>query len=141
MRAAVVIQLCLVLWTALCPAGTKEQAPASKPCTSAEEYHQRCAALCSLLDSNSAALFRAAESKWRNGDVSYPYRQESNYLYLTGEKTPSGALVLIPAGVTVHGMRGRVVHIAGKAAKDSLGGEEIFVGSGVLPEVLDSVAS
>ena len=97
--------------------------------------------MCAMLDSTSAALFRAAETKWRNGDVNFPYRQESNYLYLTGENTPSGVLLLVPAGITLRQLHGRVVHVGGQGGKDSSAGDEIYVGAERLREVLDSVAS
>lgn len=38
----------------------------------------------------------AAPARIRNNDVHYPYRQDSDFLYLTGFREPDAALVLIP---------------------------------------------
>ena len=38
----------------------------------------------------------AAPAKVRNNDAYYPYRQDSDFLYLTGFREPEAALVLIP---------------------------------------------
>ncbi len=141
MRVSALVHLCLALWVAFCSAAPKEHAATTKPFIPAEEFRLRRVALCAMLDSSSAAVFRAAEPKWRNGDVNYPYRQESSYLYLTGEKTPSGVLILVPAGITVKDLHGRIIHIAGRSAKDSLAGDEVYLGGNRLREVLDAVAS
>lgn len=140
MRAPALIHAILLLTFGLCSAAPRDRAADARPAISAAEYHQRRAALCARLDSASAALFRAAEPKWRNGDVDYPYRQESNYLYLTGETKPSGVLVLVPAAITVGRMRGRIIHIEGASTKDSSAGDELFLCGERLREVLDSLA-
>ncbi|MBI4510510.1 MAG: Xaa-Pro aminopeptidase [Deltaproteobacteria bacterium] len=44
----------------------------------------------------SVALFRAPSEKTRNGDVTFPFRQSSDILYLTGFAEPESALVLCP---------------------------------------------
>lgn len=141
MRPSAFLYLLLAVWTSLCQSGTKPQSAGARPVIPIEEYRQRRMALCALLDSSSAAVFRAAEPRVRNGDVNYPYRQESNYLYLTGDKTPSGVLVLVPAGLTIRGLHGRVFHISGSGEMDSLGGEEVFLQSDRLQEVINAVAS
>jgi Xaa-Pro aminopeptidase len=141
MRGTFVLLCCMISLAALSAAGPKQGAMAAKPVISESEYIQRRTALCGMLDSSSAALFRAADPKWRNGDVNYPYRQESSYFYLTGEKTPSGVLALVPGGITLGNMHGRVVHVSGQSTKDSLAGDEIFTANSRLKEVLDALAS
>jgi len=41
-------------------------------------------------------LFPAASHQFRNGDVHYPYRQESSFFYLTGFEESNAFLVLVP---------------------------------------------
>jgi Xaa-Pro aminopeptidase len=44
----------------------------------------------------SVIIVRAAPEKIRNNDVHYAYRQDSDFLYLTGFREPGAMLVLIP---------------------------------------------
>ena len=73
------------------------------------EFAARRARLSALLDSSSAAVFRAPDGRTRNGDVNYPYRQESNLLYLTGENRPNIALIIAPGGVLIGDTVARVM--------------------------------
>jgi len=66
-------------------------------------YKERRTKLLSQMDTNSVAVFRAAELKMRGGDVEYRYRQDNNFYYLTGCTEPSGYLLLIPSGITIDG--------------------------------------
>ena len=43
----------------------------------------------------SAAIFFAAQPAQRNADCEYPYRQQSDFLYLTGFSEPDATLVII----------------------------------------------
>jgi Xaa-Pro aminopeptidase len=141
MRWWSLVLLCLLLPGPATVAAPNGPAGVSSSGITEPEFQDRRVRLCGMLDSASAALFRAAEPKWRNGDVNYPYRQESNYLYLTGENSPTGVLIVIPAGITCRELRGRVVHVEGPGQKDSLAGDEIFTSAARLRELLDSVAS
>jgi hypothetical protein len=47
-------------------------------------YQARRGQLLAQMDSNAVAVFRAAGTRPRSNDVNYPYRQESNFLYLPG---------------------------------------------------------
>ena len=61
--------------------------------------------LCSLLkDHTDAAIYisGATVSHRYNTDFEYPFRQESNFLYLTGVQEPDFALVLIPSTGVYH---------------------------------------
>jgi Xaa-Pro aminopeptidase len=43
-------------------------------------------------------IIPAGQPRLRSGDSHYPFRPESNYVWLTGDQTPGGVLVLEPAG-------------------------------------------
>ncbi len=68
---------------------------------SPSEYQARRDTLMSRMEDGSLAVFRSAETKNRNGDVDYRYRQNSSLLYLTGCAEPGATLVLVPGGVRV----------------------------------------
>ena len=44
----------------------------------------------------SVIIVRAAAHKARNNDVHYPYRQDSDFLYLSGFSEPEAMIVLLP---------------------------------------------
>jgi len=73
------------------------------------EFAARRARLSALLDSSSAAVFRAPDTRTRNGDVHYPYRQESSLLYLSGANRPNVALLVAPGGVVIGDTMARIV--------------------------------
>ncbi|KAJ1337770.1 intermediate cleaving peptidase 55 [Microdochium nivale] len=68
------------------------------PGISAQEYHERRAALCRNLPPNSAVLLPSAAVTYRSGAVFHPFRQESNFLYLTGFSEPDSLAVLRKTG-------------------------------------------
>lgn len=47
---------------------------------------------------DSIIILPAASTHIRNNDVYYPYRQNSDFLYLTGFREPDALLVLVPEG-------------------------------------------
>ena len=61
------------------------------PGITALEYHHRRAALARKLPPNSIALLVASEVKYRSGPVFYPFHQEPNFYYLTGERPRGGS--------------------------------------------------
>lgn len=67
------------------------------------EYQLRRKNLTELLDTNSAAVLKAAGYRVRSNDVNYEYRQESNFLYLTGINEPEHYLIVIPKGIQIDG--------------------------------------
>jgi len=71
----------------------------------AKEFCQRREALSRQLEPSSLLVMKAAESKTRNGDVSYKYRQESNFYYLTGIGIPSVYLLVSKDGMAINGKR------------------------------------
>ena len=68
---------------------------------SCQEYQSRIARLSALLDTTSMLAMKATEMHQRTNDVGYPYRQESNFLYITGATEPSCYFVLVPKGMIV----------------------------------------
>ncbi|KAI2628617.1 aminopeptidase-like protein [Hypoxylon sp. NC1633] len=68
------------------------------PGITAQEYHERRAALCNSLPPNSAVLLPSETVKHRSGAVFYAFRQESNFLYLTGFSEPESLVVLRKTG-------------------------------------------
>lgn len=63
---------------------------------SAAEYRRRRRRLAEALGPGSVAVLPASKEAVRNRDVHYPYRQDSDFFYLTGFTEPDALLVLIP---------------------------------------------
>ncbi len=59
------------------------------------EYKKRRKKLAKKLLNNSVTLLTSAEPKVRSNDTNYPYRQDSNFYYLTGFKEDNASLVFI----------------------------------------------
>jgi len=59
------------------------------------EYAKRRARIFAKLAPGSLAILPASEEQYRNGDVSYPFRQASDFYYLTGFSEPGAILVLL----------------------------------------------
>jgi Xaa-Pro aminopeptidase len=68
-----------------------------------EEYRNRRERVAAMLDSSSALVMKAFDVRTRSHDVSYRYRQESHFLYLTGFNEPNCYLLIAPRGVAVDG--------------------------------------
>jgi len=62
------------------------------------EYARRRVQLMRMTGEGSVVIVRAAPARIRNNDVHYPYRQDSDFLYLTGYREPGAILVLVPDG-------------------------------------------
>src|SRR5690606_23462118 len=52
--------------------------------------------LMDLMEPNSIAIIPAAPARTRSRDTEYPYRQDSDFFYLSGFAEPEAVLVLIP---------------------------------------------
>lgn len=61
-----------------------------------EEFARRRQRLMSETGEGSITLIAAATEKLRNGDSYYPFRQDSDFLYLTGFNEPEAMLALLP---------------------------------------------
>jgi Xaa-Pro aminopeptidase len=64
---------------------------------SQKEYAKRRGQLMRRAGEGAVIIVRAAAERIRNGDVQYAYRQDSDFLYLTGFREPGATLVLLPA--------------------------------------------
>ncbi|MGI0116093.1 Xaa-Pro aminopeptidase [Zooshikella sp. RANM57] len=62
----------------------------------AVEYKHRRSALMAEMEANSIAILPSAPLQPRNRDVEHPYRQDSDFYYLTGFTESESVLVLIP---------------------------------------------
>lgn len=60
------------------------------------EYKRRRRRLAAMMKPGSIALLAAAPESVRNHDVHYPYRQDSDFSYLTGFPEPEALAVLVP---------------------------------------------
>ncbi len=61
-----------------------------------QEYARRRRALMRMMGEDAIAIVPAAPMAVRNRDVEYPYRQDSDLLYLTGFPEPEAVAALIP---------------------------------------------
>lgn len=61
-----------------------------------QEFARRRTQLMRMAGENSVIILCASPEKIRNSDVQYPYRQNSDFLYLTGFHEPKAVLCLIP---------------------------------------------
>jgi Xaa-Pro aminopeptidase len=62
----------------------------------AEEFARRRRQLMKMMGEGSIAVLPAAAEKPRNRDVVYPFRQDSDFYYLTGFAEPAAVAVLAP---------------------------------------------
>lgn len=62
-----------------------------------KEYAKRRTQLMRMAGEDSIIIVCAAPERIRNNDVHYPYRQDSDFLYLTGFRESQALLVMIPA--------------------------------------------
>lgn len=60
------------------------------------EYGQRRRELMALMEEKSIAILPSANIVTRNSDIDYPFRQNSDFHYLSGFDEPDAVLVLVP---------------------------------------------
>lgn len=60
------------------------------------EFSRRRKRLMQMMGKNSVAILPAAPVRLRNRDAEHPYRQDSDFYYLTGFPEPEAVVVLIP---------------------------------------------
>ncbi|KAI1338481.1 aminopeptidase-like protein [Xylariaceae sp. FL0016] len=68
------------------------------PGITAQEYHERRSALCQAIPLDAAVILPSADLKYRSGAVFHAFRQESNFLYLTGFSEPESFAVIRKTG-------------------------------------------
>ncbi len=61
-----------------------------------KEFAKRRKQLMRIVGKDAIAILSASPVRQRNRDVEYPYRQESDFLYLSGFSEPEAVLVLVP---------------------------------------------
>ena len=61
-----------------------------------KEFAKRRRQLMRMMTEGSLAILPAAPQRHRNRDTEYPYRQDSDFLYLTGFPEPEAVAVLVP---------------------------------------------
>ncbi len=61
-----------------------------------KEFARRRKQLMRMIGKGGIAILPAAPTRVRNRDTDYPYRQDSDFLYLTGFEEPESVAVLIP---------------------------------------------
>ena len=61
-----------------------------------QEFAQRRKTLMSKIGDNAIAIIPSATIKYRNNDTEFAFRQNSDFLYLTGFNEPSAVMVLLP---------------------------------------------
>jgi len=66
------------------------------PVISAEEFASRRRRLLDQLGDQSVAIIQAASLHTRNSDAEYPFRQNSDFLYLTGFNEPDAFAMFVP---------------------------------------------
>ncbi len=62
------------------------------------EFKARRRQLMRMMGENSIAILPSAPIRTRNRDIDYPYRQDSDFYYMTGFAEPEAVAVLIPDG-------------------------------------------
>lgn len=67
-----------------------------KPVISQQEYAARRSRLLAQLGNDAIAVVPAGDMKVRNRDAEYPFRQDSDFHYLTGFNEPEAVAVFIP---------------------------------------------
>jgi Xaa-Pro aminopeptidase len=60
------------------------------------EFARRRKRLMALMEANSIAVIPSAHEQLRNRDTDYPFRQDSDFYYLSGFVEPGSVMVLIP---------------------------------------------
>lgn len=60
------------------------------------EFKRRRSQLMKMMGENTIAILPSAAELTRNQDVNFPFRQDSDFLYLTGFNEPNAIMVLIP---------------------------------------------
>ena len=63
---------------------------------SKSEFARRRKNLMALMEPNSIAIIPSARQQVRSRDTEYPFRQDSDFYYLSGFTEPEAVLVLIP---------------------------------------------
>ena len=128
------------------------------PGITAQEYADRRAKLAHTLPDGSVAILHAASLQYKSGAVFHPYRQESNFFWLTGWEEPEAIAVIEKTGpnlgdytfrMFVKPKHPREEQWSGyrngvQAAEDIFNADESFsidAASSLLPDIVNSAKS
>jgi len=64
--------------------------------TQSAEYKRRRRSLMRVMGDNAIAIIPTSRVAYRNRDTEYPFRADSNFLYLSGFAEPEALMVLVP---------------------------------------------
>ena len=111
---------------------------------SSEEFANRQKQLLALTGPKNAVVLKSAGYKVRSADVAYRYRQESNFLYLSGIKKTNSILLFVPQGFRVAENKVNVLLFDPEVKKDSVvnsehGVNEAVVNSNRFDDIFNSV--
>ncbi len=81
-------------------AGSVSNLDKAKPRIEPAEFRARRERLMAALSGNDVAVIPGASIRYRNRDTEYPFRQNSDFYYLTGFEEPDSVLVLAPGAET-----------------------------------------
>ena len=112
------------------------------PGVSKDEYAARRGELLMSLDSGAVLVMRSGDFKMRSNDVEYRYRQESNFLYLTGWKLPNNYIIFSPYGSMADGRNVNILLFASgkeESTKTQIKSNEMLVSVGRFQEIFKSV--
>ena len=68
--------------------------------THLQEYKRRRRQLMRTMEQGSIAVLVSANEVTRNNDTFYPFRQNSDFYYMTGFNEPDAVMVLVPGAIT-----------------------------------------
>ena len=75
---------------------TRRGGTVARPSLERREYQRRRARLAEMMGHDAIAILPAAPVAYRNRDIEFAYRQDSDFLYLTGFPEPEAVAVLLP---------------------------------------------
>jgi Xaa-Pro aminopeptidase len=114
----------------------------NSPGISQDEYTGRRQQLLSSLDSSVVVVLRSGDFKMRSNDVEYRYRQESNFLYLTGWRSTNRYIIFTPAGFGTDSKRNNVFLFTTsqeESTQTKIGTNEIICNISRFQEIFKSV--
>ncbi|MBI5022499.1 MAG: aminopeptidase P N-terminal domain-containing protein [Ignavibacteriales bacterium] len=109
---------------------------------SQDEFANRRQQLLLSLDSGAIVVMRSGDYKMRSNDVEYRYRQESNFLYLTGWRSTNRYIIFTPVGFEIDGKRNNVFLFTTsqeESTRTKTGANEIICNISRFQEIFKSV--
>lgn len=101
-----------------------------KDMPSKQVFKERRERLLDSLPAKSIAMILSADVRNRQNDVDYEYRQNSNFLYLTGYPHPHAVLLLSPSGIVINSRKFHEIMFVEERVKE----DELWTGTKAGPE-------